>query len=48
VRFANEYYQYLDDMKKRNNIDNANDYTQWIEQELYMEWEVHGYPYNHD
>jgi len=47
MRFADEYYQYLDYMKARDRIDGAKDYTEWLEQELYMEWDVHGYPYSH-
>ncbi|MDR9412819.1 MAG: hypothetical protein RI544_07865 [Haloquadratum sp.] len=47
MKFADEYYQYLDDMKARGKIDSSKDYTEWLEEELYMEWEVHGYPYSH-
>ena len=46
--FAKEYYNYLQYMDKQDTIDRAETYTDWIEEELMVEWDVHGCPYNND
>jgi len=47
MKFADEYYHYLQGLYDRDVISIAMDYTKWLECELEMEWEVNGYPYQH-
>jgi len=45
MKLAEEYYQYLHNIHDRDVLSIAMDYTEWLESELEMEWEVNGYPY---
>jgi len=47
MKLSNEYYQYLGHMQRWGKLDQTKEYTEWLEEELIMEWETNGYPYNH-
>jgi len=47
MKLGEEYYQYLQSLHDRDVVSIAMDYTEWLESELEMEWEVNGYPYHH-
>ena len=46
MNLSNEYYQYLGYMQGKGKFKQTKEYVEWLEDELRMEWEIHGYPYN--
>jgi len=46
MKLSDEYYQYLGYMQRWGKLGQTKEYIEWLEDELLMDWETHGYPYN--